>query len=73
MQAVMHADGDESCPICYIDYGAQPDGSFLCRDGLINSDCGTVACKHFCCVSCLQKMRNLMNDDAACNTTKCTP
>ena len=46
---------DHSCPICYLNYGEQEDGSFLCKDGIDNSDYES-PCKHYICVTCCRKM-----------------
>ena len=46
---------DDSCPICYSEYGPQEDGTFLCKDGINNSDYEST-CKHYICVECCDKM-----------------
>lgn len=46
---------DNECPICFRTYGEQSDGSFLCKDGKVNSD-DAENCQHYCCVDCIQTM-----------------
>ena len=45
----------KECPICFTRYGKQPDDTFLCRDGIDNSDFKT-DCTHYICVICAREM-----------------
>lgn len=59
---------DKNCPICYETYGEQSDGSFLCKDGIDNSNFET-PCKHYICVKCclgLIKDKNEDDDEVKC-------
>ena len=44
-------DCEKECPICYVKYGKQEDGEFVCGDGKWNSDMSDL-CKHSICVKC---------------------
>lgn len=55
-------DSDE-CPICFHSYGTQPDESFLCRDGIDNSNFES-ACKHYICVTCVYELSK--QDEVRC-------
>lgn len=49
------SESDDSCPICFEEYGKQPDGGFLCQDGKHNSNFAE-NCTHYFCVRCIRKM-----------------
>lgn len=55
-------ENEDECPICFEKYGEKLDGSFLCRDGKINSD-EAENCKHYLCKNCcFQLYKNLRKD-----------
>jgi len=54
----------EECPICYLNYGEQDDGRFLCSDGIHKSDKFTTKCIHSCCVECIKELSKA--DTARC-------
>ena len=50
-------ENDIVCPICYKQYGEQPDGDFLCMDGIQNSEYGKYSnCRHWFCVDCINEI-----------------
>jgi hypothetical protein len=51
-------DKDDSCPICYLEYGLQEDGTFLCKDGIDNSGYES-SCKHYICVKCCWQLSRI--------------
>ena len=55
-------DCDKECPICYVKYGKQEDGEFVCGDGKWNSDMSDL-CKHSICVKCCKILRNKFIED----------
>jgi hypothetical protein len=52
----------KECPICYVKYGEQEDGKFICSDGKWNSDMSGL-CKHSICVKCYNILRNKFIED----------
>ena len=48
-------DEQGECPLCYAAYGRQEDDTFLCRDGIDNSDFET-DCTHYICTQCAQEL-----------------
>lgn len=48
---------DNECPICYVKYGEQEDGNFICKDGKCNSLFST-ECTHYICVPCARTLYN---------------
>jgi hypothetical protein len=58
----MSGSSENECPICYIEYGKQEDGTFICKDGKCNSEEPT-KCHHYCCVPCCQKIYNKLRED----------
>lgn len=45
----------DTCCICYYNYGLQEDGSFLCKDGICNSEMykhNPSLCTHYVCERC---------------------
>jgi len=44
----------EYCPICFDEYGCQKDGTFLCKDGKVNSFYAD-KCNHYFCFKCINK------------------
>lgn len=58
---------DDACPICFRDYGFQPDGSFLVKDSpnrlanfhdgfKSNDEC--IKCNHWVCIDCVKEQFN---------------
>jgi hypothetical protein len=50
-----YVDNEDECPICYVTYGEQPDGEFITKDGINNSD-HISDCKHYFCYPCWKKI-----------------
>ena len=48
-------ESDSECPICFVKYGEQEDGSFRCKDSIHNSDIPS-DCKHYICSCCAATM-----------------
>jgi len=67
----MSSDDDE-CPICYIKYGRQEDGSFICQDGAINSG-EEGYCDHWVCTRCAQTMHNNLRKKDDEDASECCP
>jgi hypothetical protein len=47
------SEDDDECPICFEKYGYddREDGSFLTKDGKVNSSYAEI-CNHYICVNC---------------------
>jgi hypothetical protein len=63
---------DDECPICYIKYGEQEDGSFICQDGAINSG-EEGYCDHWVCTRCAQTMHNNLRKKDDEDASECCP
>ena len=50
------SDKDTECCLCYESYGNQPNGTWLCMDGIKNSFFD-IQCNHWFCVKCIYKMK----------------
>ena len=54
------SETDTNCPICYNQYGNQPDGKFICKDGIKNSDFSeNCNCCHYICVDCCETLSHI--------------